>query len=239
VLRDGVRVDGWERRRTQLLLAALVLYPHGLNVPELADVLGEAMAESKWRVAVSYLRQALEPGLAKGRASRFVTMVHDRYVLAPEALAYVDVRAFEAGIAAARRVRDVDPVAAARAYGEALGHHAGELLADAFFARYFEDAREQLRVQAVEARLWLARWSHDRGDRRDAEGHVQAAMALAPADEHVALAAQAFWREAQEPTRAAQVYWDHRRARQLRFGLPPCEAVEAAHRQALAPPARR
>ncbi|MEB3223304.1 MAG: hypothetical protein VKS61_14610 [Candidatus Sericytochromatia bacterium] len=239
VLRDGVRVDAWERRRTQLLLAALVLYPHGLNVPELADVLGEAMAESKWRVAVSYLRQALEPGLAKGRASRFVTMVHDRYVLAPEGLALVDVRAFEAAIAAARAQRSLDPVAAARAYEEALGHHAGELLADPFFARYFEDAREQLRLQAVEARLWLSRWEADRGERRAAEAHVTAAMALAPADEHVALAAQAFFHAAHDATRAAQVYWDHRRARQLRFGLPASEAVEAAHRQALAPPARR
>ncbi|MEB3327863.1 MAG: hypothetical protein VKQ33_01380 [Candidatus Sericytochromatia bacterium] len=239
VLRDGVRVDAWARRRTQLLLAALVLYPHGLNVPELADVLGEAMAESKWRVAVSYLRQALEPGLARGRASRFVTMVHDRYVLNPEALALVDVRAFEAAIAEARRVREVDPVAAARAYDEALGHHAGELLADPFFSGYFEDARAQLRLQAIEARLWLARWAGDRGARREAEAHLQAAMELAPDEEQVALAAQAYWRGIHDATRAAQVYWDHRRARQLRFGLPPCEAVEGAHRQALAPAARR
>lgn len=239
VRRGGVRVDQWARRRPQILLAALVLYPHGLNLAELADVLGEAGAESKWRVTVSYLRQALEPGLAKGRASHYVRMVHDRYQLDPDGLSRVDVRQFETAIARARHARAQDPATAAQHYATALQHHSGELLADPFFARYFEAAREALRLQAVEAHLWLLDWCLDRGEQAGAETHLREVMALAAAEESVALAAQQYWRRVGDPTRAAQVYWDHRRARQMRFGLPPCEAVEAAHRQPQATAAKR
>lgn len=234
VLRDGARVTHWERRRTQIVLAALALYPRGLNLAELADVCGEDdVAESKWRVTVSYLRQALEPGLVRGRGSRFIQMSHDRYQLMPDQVESLDVRQFESAIQHARHARNLDPVAAASHYQKALELHTGELLADSFFSSYFEPIRQELRLQAIEALLWLLQWCWDRGNDAEAQSLVQRAMELAADDEDVALKAQAYWLHKADKTRAAQVYWDHRKACQLRSGLPAADSVETVHRQNL------
>lgn len=234
VLRDGARVTHWERRRSQIVLAALALYPRGLNLSELADVLGEdEVAESKWRVTVSYLRQALEPGLARGRSSRFIQMTQDRYQLVPEQVESLDVRLFEAAIQRARHSRSLDPMAAASHYQAALALHQGELLADPFFAAYFEPIRQELRLQAIEALLWLLQWCSDRRDEASAQDLVKRAMELAADEEEVALTAQAYWLARQDKTRAAQVYWDHRKACQLRSGSPAAASVEQIHRQSL------
>ena len=241
VLRDGSRVTHWERRRSQIVLAALALYPRGLNLSELADVLGEDdVAESKWRVTVSYLRQALEPGLSRGRSSRFIQMNQDRYQLLPAQVESLDVRLFETAIQRARQTRNLDPMEAATHYQAALALHCGELLADPFFAAYFEPIRQELRLQAMEALLWLLQWSRDRRDDEAAENLVKRAMELAADEEEVALSAQDYWLSRQDKTRAAQVYWDHRKACQLRNGLPAADSVEQIHRQSLqASPAGR
>lgn len=238
VLRDGARVTHWERRRSQIVLAALALYPRGLNLSELADVLGEDdVAESKWRVTVSYLRQALEPGLSRGRSSRFIQMQQDRYQLLPDQIESLDVRLFEAAIQRARQARNLDPMEAATHYQAALALHCGELLADPFFAAYFEPIRQELRLKAIEALLWLLQWCRDRRDDEAAENLVKRAMELAADEEDVALSAQDYWLSRQDKTRAAQVYWDHRKACQLRSGLPAAASVEQVHRQGLQAPA--
>ncbi|HEY9722933.1 MAG TPA: hypothetical protein V6D47_13055, partial [Oscillatoriaceae cyanobacterium] len=142
---DGVLLDQWPRRKAKLILAALLLYPRGLTLVQLAEALGAQevtpAALTTLKVDISTLRRTLEPSLGKGETSRFVVTEDDRYVLAPDRLVFSDLRAFDLAIERAEANADAD--ASAEAYTAALEHLRGNLLEDAFFAAHFEPERER------------------------------------------------------------------------------------------------
>ena len=217
---DGVLVDQWVRRKAQLALAALALYPRGLALAELAELMGgEEAAGGRFttlKVAISYLRHALEPHLPKGAPSRFVLLEGERYRLAAGEVR-LDVRDFEAAIAA-------DDHAAA------LALYRGNLLDEPFFQRYFEAEREKARGQAVAAALALAGAKRAMGDASGAEAVLTRIAAIAGTDEAPYQALMDLHLAASRPEKARQAYWDCRKARKAQLGLPPSDELEAAYR---------
>jgi hypothetical protein len=158
VLVDGVAVNNWPRQIAKAVLAALALYPRGLSMVELSEHVseGEAVNLTRFKVAVSTLRKALEPDVANARDTRFVVTEGDRYKLNPDHLALVDVRAFETGLQLAERLRAEDPAAAAARLSEALALYCGDLLDVPGLRDHFEAEREALKAKAREGFLRLA-----------------------------------------------------------------------------------
>ena len=202
--------------------------PAGLTPPELAEAIGGVESASTLKMAVSALRRSLEPELAQGERSRYVPLDGERYLLAPEALAYVDVAAFEARWREAHRLEAVDPAAAAERYAQALAHHRGDLLAESLFAGPFEGERMRLRGRAVAALSFVAR-RHLAASALDAAAAAFArALALDPLEEALVVDLMAVHVERGQPQRAREAYWDARRALKQRVDARPGEALEAA-----------
>jgi DNA-binding SARP family transcriptional activator len=115
-------------------------------------------------VAISTIRRFLEPDAGRGTAS-LVAREADAYRLALPEDAAVDLRAFDAGLAAGRAARAAgDESAAIEALEQALHVYAGELLPEAGPAEWVVMAREQYRMHASEAALMLTELYLSRGE---------------------------------------------------------------------------
>ncbi len=230
---DGVLLDQWPRRKAKLILAALLLYPRGLSLAQMVEVLGggeiSAAAITTIKVDVSSLRRALEPNLGKGQESRYVLTADDRYLLDWDAVEYLDMRAFDQAMSQADRLRDSEPLEAVKAYEQALSHYRGNLLDDSFFAKAFEAEREKYRQQVVAALLWLSRFHQDLGDLSSAENALNRAVELAPTEEDAYIALMRHQRNTGRGERIRQVYWDCRKALKAYLGLTPSPEFEAAY----------
>ncbi|MEB3284605.1 MAG: BTAD domain-containing putative transcriptional regulator [Candidatus Sericytochromatia bacterium] len=234
---DGVLIDYWPRRKAKLVLAGLSLYSRGLLLSQMLDLLGgdemTPAAMTTLKVDISALRRVLEPNLSKGQGSRYVLTHDDRYLLDWNAVAYLDVGAFDEAIRKGDALREMDSLQAVAAYEEALSHYRGTLLDDGLFSHFFEAEREQYRQQALSALLWLAAHFKGLGAFTLAEQHLQRAMAVAPTSEEVYVALMHLQIEMGRTERVRQVYWDCRRAMKANLGLPPSDTFEAAYQNAI------
>lgn len=230
---DGVLLDQWPRRKAKLILAALLLYPRGLSLAQMIEVLGgeevSAAALTTIKVDVSSLRRALEPNLGKGQESRYVLTTDDRYLLDWDAVEYLDMRAFDQAMSQGDRLRDGEPLEAVKAYEQGLSHYRGNLLDDGFFAKYFEAEREKYRQQVVAALLWLARFHADLGDHTSAENALVRSVELAPTEEEAYIALMRHQKNTGRTERIRQVYWDCRKALKAYLGMTPSPEFEAAY----------
>jgi DNA-binding SARP family transcriptional activator len=137
----------------------------------------EATAEAGARnlhVAVSSLRQTLEPGIAR---AGFTLLVRDgdayRLAMGPELS--LDLVAFEADIAQGRRLlAGGDAEAAAERFQSALDRYVGDLLPEDGAAEWVVDRRERCQAVGAEVAQWLAELRLRRGD---AAGAASAAAA--------------------------------------------------------------
>jgi DNA-binding SARP family transcriptional activator len=230
---DGVLLDHWPRRKAKLVLAALLLYPRGLLLPQMIEVLGgdevTQAAVTTIKVDVSALRRALEPDLGKGQASRYVVTSEERYALEWETVGYLDVRAFEEAVRRGDQLRETAPAEAVDAYDEALSHYRGNLLDDGIFARFFEAEREKFRQQAAGILLWQAAHFKSLGNFTRREQCLQRAVDVAPTQEDVYVALMQLQLEVGRSERIRQVYWDCRKSLKAHLGLAPSDAFEAAY----------
>ncbi|MDB5098865.1 MAG: transcriptional activator domain [Cyanobacteria bacterium RYN_339] len=231
---DGVLLDQWPRRKAKLIMAALLLYPRGLGLAQLGEILGpgEDITQASLttlKVDVSALRKSLEPAMGKGATSKYVVTQDDRYLVDWDTVEYLDMRLFDVAIGQADRLRDNDEVGAAQSYEQALGHYRGNLLDDGFFQKYFEAEREKYRQQVVAALLWLARFHQKRGDMSSAEASLVRAVELAPCEEEAYIALMRFQKNTGRSERIRQVYWDCRKALKAYLGMTPSEEFEAAY----------
>jgi DNA-binding SARP family transcriptional activator len=117
------------------------------------------------QVAVSSLRQALEPGVKRGSAA-LIVRDGDSYRLALEDNAEVDVNRFAAAMAEGGAHRRDDPEAALAAYDDALGWYGGDLIPEAGPAEWIVSWRDARRLEAVEAAIAVAELRADRGEVR-------------------------------------------------------------------------
>jgi PAS domain S-box-containing protein len=132
---DGSPVggSGWRRAKVRALLALLALR-RGRSVrrDELVEMLWPDLDYSaalhNLNTTVYRLRRSLEPALKRGAESSFVHCEGDSYLLNGGKTHWLDVEAFEAGIAGARR--EPDSAVATDRYREALALYRGEFLAD-------------------------------------------------------------------------------------------------------------
>ncbi len=116
-----------------------------------------AAALHNLHVCVSGLRTALEPGVARG-ASRLIVRDGDRYLLALPGSSVSDLRAFDAGTAAA----DVayaggDPERAIEELEMALALYVGEVLPEDGPTEWVLPHREHYQARAAEAAARLGR----------------------------------------------------------------------------------
>jgi DNA-binding SARP family transcriptional activator len=159
---DGRTVDlGTIKPRVRSLLRVLALHAgRPVHKDRLVDWLwpGEHDARVGTRnlqVAVSSLRQLLEPGVARGAAT-VVVRDGDTYRLqvAPGA---VDLVEFDDQVALGRHARAAgDDARAATALTRALELYRGELLADEGAAEWVTGERDRLRITAADASQLLA-----------------------------------------------------------------------------------
>lgn len=115
------------------------------------------------------LRRTLEPGLARASEGTLIAFGHDRYRLAPHAVAWSDVAAFESALAAAGAA--TDPAASRAALEAALALYRGVYLDDCPFygdSEFVEERRALLRGRHVDLLLAL-------GERREAAGDAPGA----------------------------------------------------------------
>lgn len=219
-------VAQWPRRKAQLLLMLLMLYPRGLRPEELAEMLDEGAAgPSNIRVYARALRRALSDD-----DDAYVVLDAQRYRLNRDRVVYFDLAAFERGLEEGNRLRGTDPVAAAAAYEAALEHYRGNLMEDAGFLPYFTAEREQYRRMAIGALATLAGHYGLLGDRTRQEAHLQRATVLAPCDEEAYLALIRHHLALDRPEKAHQAYWDCRKAMKAYLGISPSAEFEQTFR---------
>ena len=231
----GVLLDRWVRRKAKVLVAALALYPRGLSAVQLAEILEERTGKLDGvQACVSALRRMLEPGLDRGARSRYLPLDADRYVLVPQRIDALDVRAFRDAMARGESTMASDPASARRSFTEALAWYCGDLLAEPFLEVYFEPEREAFRRQAVAALTWLVARHVYEGDEPAATACLARAVAIAPCDEAVALAGMRHHATRKDPARVRNAYWDYRKAMHSTLGLAPAQAFEATYRELLA-----
>jgi PAS domain S-box-containing protein len=132
---DGSLVEGplWQRAKVRALLAYLALAErHPIEREVLLEILWPEMdheaALRNLNTTVYNLRHSLEPGLAKGAASRYIFQEGGHYWLGGDGPHWLDTKAFKVGI---RRARvEPDAKRAIATYEKALAHYRGEYLAD-------------------------------------------------------------------------------------------------------------
>ena len=239
---DGVLLAPWPRRKAKLLLAALALHPAGLRAGDLADLIAgeEANPLNVLRVNAWALRRVLEPRLARGEASAYVRREGDRYRLAWDLVAELDVRAFEAILGEAEPLRASAPREAVTLLERGLALVRGPLFDDGPPFDLFEADRERHRHQAVGASLWLAGHHRRVGDYGRAEAALKRAAGIAPCDEVVYEALMRLYRAVGNMEGVRRAYWDCRRAQKTWLAATPSAEFEGIYRQltAAGPPTR-
>jgi DNA-binding SARP family transcriptional activator len=228
---DGVPLDTSSlkpRARTLLrLLAAQGGRPLHREVIQ-ATLWPEATPESAARnlhVAISSLRQALEPGVAR---AGFTLLVRDgdAYCLASGSELRIDLVAFEGEVAAGRRARAAgDADRAMACFEAALDHCTGELLPEEGAADWAVEQRERCRSLAAGAAEWLA-------ESRLAGGDPSGAARAAAAGLRVERYHDPLWRllaeardEAGDPVAASRARAEYRRVLD-ELGLPDMDGSE-------------
>src|SRR5947209_13198209 len=110
VWRQGMPIPAaeWRGQKTRDLLKILLLADrHFVAKDQLLDWLWPGAepeaAEANLRSAISDLRRALEPELARGRDSTYIQTRHEGYAFNPPPGVVVDVAAFEQAVQAAQR----------------------------------------------------------------------------------------------------------------------------------------
>jgi DNA-binding SARP family transcriptional activator len=147
----------------------------------------EALQEALWpgapvgagshnlQVAVSSLRQVLEPGVARGEHALLVRD-GEAYRLALGPGSAVDFMEFENGLSRAREPAPID--ARISAYRAALALYAGDLLPEDGPSEWVVGHREHLRAEAVAGQRELAELLLEAGDAGDAIEAARAGLRL-------------------------------------------------------------
>jgi DNA-binding SARP family transcriptional activator len=213
VEKDGARLDSWPRRKAKLLLAILTLYPRGLSVTDLAELLAEGEVGGNAVMIVQQNVSALRKALGQP-----VAFANERYTLTEEP--WSDVREFERHVADGR-------------LDQAVAVYRGNLLEEPFFERYLGAERERLRRQALDCLFKLAEHCTAIGDFTNARARLERAVQLAPIEWEATERLMAHHADRKQPERLQHAYWDYRKALKARLGLTPDDENERAFKQQL------
>ena len=154
----------WGLRKTRSLVKLLALAPgHRLHREQVIDLLWPDLepvpAANNLRKVVHFARRTLEASsfeqTKRPSSPRYLHLEEELIVLRPTGPLWIDVEAFEAAAATARRTQEM------HAYYAAIELYAGDLLPEDRYEEWAVRRREELRGTYVELLLELARLHED------------------------------------------------------------------------------
>ncbi len=172
--------DAWRLRKAAALVKLLALAPgHRLHREQAMEALwpdsGRKAASNNLRGALHAGRRTLAPDPRMG--PRYLASQDETLVLCPEGQLWVDVEAFEAAAAMARRSQHPS------AYRAAGQLYAGELLPDNRYEEWAENRREQLRRLYLELLVEVTGLYEERGEYGQVAETLQRVLSEEPASE--------------------------------------------------------
>jgi predicted ATPase/DNA-binding SARP family transcriptional activator/DNA-binding CsgD family transcriptional regulator len=175
-----VEPDAWRRRKAQSLIKLLALAPdlrlhREQAIEALWPRLAPAAGLNNLHRVLHVARRALTP--APGALCPYLRLQGERLALCPDSPLWIDVLAFEAAAAAARRTREVE------AYRAALALYTGDLLPEDRYEDWASDRRDRLRTEHLGLLRELARLYSARGEGALAGAVLRQVVALEPTDE--------------------------------------------------------
>jgi DNA-binding SARP family transcriptional activator len=170
--------DAWRLRKTAALVKLLALAPdHRMHREQVMDLLwpdsGRKAAANSLRSALYATRKVLD----QASGARYLASEGESLALCPGVDLWVDVDAFEAAVATARRSRHP------AAYRAALGLYPGELLPDDRYEDWVENRRRELRGAFLSVLIELAGLYEERGDYARGVETLQRFLSVEPTDE--------------------------------------------------------
>jgi len=229
VLLDGIPIPAkrWPRHKTKELLKVLLTDPgRPFTFDQLADaLLPEADVETAThniQARASELRRVLEPGLARGRSSKYIVSIGEGYAFAPTCEYSLDVQQFETGLDAAHGLATGGHwQEAAERFEEALVVYRGEFLAEDRYAEWAEDTRSRLRQRYLEALSSLASCYAELGRLRQAIASCQRLLRFEPYRESVIQQLMTYQREAGYWAQALDTFREGERALRKHLDVEP------------------
>lgn len=184
------------------------------------------------QVAVAAVRTALEPGLRRGTASRYVVTEDPGYRLVEDGV-QIDVDALlRAARAGARAEREGDDGAAIDAYRIATSLYHGEYLAEDQVAEWVLPTRERVRATYLDASVRLGRLLAKAGAQDEAAVVLEQALAVDPLREELYQELMRAHIGAQRRSHALAVYERCRLTLHAELGVEPSAATRAIREEA-------
>ena len=238
--RFDVAVDGipipekrWPRRRTKDLLKVLVTDPgQPFTFDQLVDALmpesDVASATANIQARVSELRRVLEPGLSRGRDSRYIISIGEGYALAPACECSLDTREFEAGVIESQRLASEERWSeAANGFEKTLLLYRGEFLAEDRYAEWADGTRSCLREHYLDGLSSLAACYAKLGRFRQAITCCQRVLGIVPYRESVIRQLMEYQNKTGQRTKALDTYNEGVRALREHLDVGPSPETSA------------
>ena len=214
IIEDGE----WRLRKAAGLVKLLALAAgHRLHREQVIDALwpelGPKAASNNLRQALHAARRTLEPDRDAG--SGYLDLRDESLALCPRGALWVDVEAFEAAAATARRSQDP------AAYRAALELYAGELLPGDRYEEWVEIRRQELRGKFLSMLIELAGLYEERGDYGRGVEALKRFLSMEPADEEVHAGLMRLYARAGRQQEALSQYQRLGKALSGQFGTEP------------------
>jgi predicted ATPase/DNA-binding SARP family transcriptional activator/DNA-binding CsgD family transcriptional regulator/Flp pilus assembly protein TadD len=177
-----IEESAWRLRKSASLVKLLALSSgHRMHRERVLDLLwpelGRGAAANNLRQALYAARQALEP--ERVADSRYLVSQGESLALCPRGELWVDVDAFEAAVATARRSHDP------AAYRVAIDLYPGELLPDDRYEEWVESRHRELGGTFLSVLIELAGLYEERGEYRRGVETLQRSLSAEPTNEVV------------------------------------------------------
>lgn len=147
--RDEIEADAWQREKTRHLFQFLITHrPRPLYRDQIVEMmwpdLDTETGRRDFKVALSTLRQVLEPNREPGAPSAYLVRVGSRYGLRQGADVSIDAQRFENLVKRGDQAFDRDPDRAVEAYQEAMALYQDDYLRDCLYEDWCSEERERL-----------------------------------------------------------------------------------------------
>jgi DNA-binding SARP family transcriptional activator len=197
----------WKLRKAAAIIKLLALAPHQqLHREQLMDLL---WPDFEPQAAANNLRRTLYTArciLSPSAESRSLYLQGDPLTLCPDEPAWVDVQAFEAAVATARRMQDP------ASYRAAIALYTGDLLPEDRYEDWAASRREELRIIYLSLLSDLARLYEERGEIGPAIENLQRAVSSEPTHEDAHVGLMRLYARAGQRYQALQQYQQLREA---------------------------
>jgi len=230
--------DEWPRYKTRDLLKVLLTSP---DCPFAVEQLCEAIAPdaspraalSNVRARISELRRSLEPGLARGRDSRFVARIGEAYTFRVTPDVWIDALEFESSVTSAQRETDIGNWAdAVAAFEKALQLYRGEFLAEDRYEEWALAPRHRLQVLFLDSLETLATCFAELGRLRQAISCCRRILSVEPYRESVIYRLMQYQVESGQRAQALETYRRGTAALKSELGVDPSKKMLDLHREA-------